>query len=200
MPAHPTLAITGASGYVGGRVARRLADLGIPTRLIVRDPRRAPELLGAHVVTAGYGSADAADALAGVHTLFMVSAAESATRREEQRQFVDAAAAVGVQHLVYLSFISAAADNVFTLGRDHWHTEQHIRGRGLRFTFFRDNLYADFLPALAGDDGVIRGPAGTGTTGAVARDDVVDVASAILTDPSGHERATYRLTGPAGSR
>lgn len=32
------LAVTGASGQVGGRVAARLANLGRKQRLIVRDP------------------------------------------------------------------------------------------------------------------------------------------------------------------
>jgi NAD(P)H dehydrogenase (quinone) len=38
------IAVTGATGVVGGRVARRLADLGVAQRLVVRDPARAPDL------------------------------------------------------------------------------------------------------------------------------------------------------------
>jgi len=40
------LAVTGATGALGGRVVRALADLGIPQRLIVRDAGRAPKLDG----------------------------------------------------------------------------------------------------------------------------------------------------------
>jgi uncharacterized protein YbjT (DUF2867 family) len=36
------IAVTGATGQVGGRVARRLSDRGIVQRLVVRDPARAP--------------------------------------------------------------------------------------------------------------------------------------------------------------
>ena len=61
--------------------------------------------------------------------------------------------------LVYLSFLNAAPDATFTLARDHWATEQHIRASGLDFTFLRMNLYMDFIPAMA-VDGVIRGPGG----------------------------------------
>ena len=44
-PAHmPSIAITGATGVVGGGTAARLAARGVPTRLIVRDPSRAPAL------------------------------------------------------------------------------------------------------------------------------------------------------------
>jgi uncharacterized protein YbjT (DUF2867 family) len=38
------IAVTGASGAVGGRVAKRLADHGVALRLIVRDASRAPKL------------------------------------------------------------------------------------------------------------------------------------------------------------
>ena len=58
MPAVP-LAITGSTGQLGGRVARRLADAGVPQRLLVRDPARAPQLPGATAVRASYGDADA---------------------------------------------------------------------------------------------------------------------------------------------
>ena len=37
-----TIAVTGASGVLGGRVAARLSAAGAPLRLVVRDPERAP--------------------------------------------------------------------------------------------------------------------------------------------------------------
>jgi len=40
----PLIAVTGATGELGGRVAARLAKLGIAQRLVVRDPKRAPRL------------------------------------------------------------------------------------------------------------------------------------------------------------
>ena len=44
------IAVTGATGELGGRVARGLAALGAPQRLIVRDPARAPRLAHTEVV------------------------------------------------------------------------------------------------------------------------------------------------------
>jgi uncharacterized protein YbjT (DUF2867 family) len=49
---------------------------------------------------------------------------------------------------------------------------------------------------MVGDDGVIRGPAGDGRVSAVARDDVADVAAAVLRSPDDHAGSTYDLTGP----
>ncbi len=43
----PVIAVTGATGVVGGSVARRLANGGIAQRLIVRSPGRTPALPGA---------------------------------------------------------------------------------------------------------------------------------------------------------
>jgi NAD(P)H dehydrogenase (quinone) len=191
------LVITGATGRLGGRVAARVAAAGIPQRLIVRDPARAPRLPGAEVRQADYGDPAALlRALDGAGTVFMVSGAETPKRVAQHRTFVDAAATVGARHLVYTSFQGAAPDAVFTLARDHWATEEHIRASGLAFTFLRNSLYADFLPFLIGDDGVIRGPAGDGRAAVVTQDDIADAAVAVLRDPAAHTGRTYDLTGP----
>jgi len=192
-----TLAVTGATGGLGGRVARALAARGIAQRLLVRDPARAPQLPGATVARTTYGDrAAAVAALDGVETLLMVSAAETEDRLAEHRAFVDAAVQAGVQHVVYTSFYGAAADCTFTLGRDHWFTEEHLRASGMGFTFLRDNLYLDFLPHMVGEDDVLRGPAGDGRLAAVTRDDVAASALAVLLSPGEHVGATYDLTGP----
>lgn len=195
-PDIPTVAVTGSTGAVGGQVARGLAQAGVAQRLVVRDASRAPRLDGAIAVVAEYRDRDASrTALQGVQTLLMVSAAESEDRLDEHRAFVDAAAEAGVQHVVYTSFAGASADSVFTLGRDHFHTEEHIRASGMRWTFLRDNFYLDFVPFFTGDDGVIRGPAGDGRAAMVARADVARVALAVLQDPAAHLDATYEITG-----
>ena len=186
------LALTGATGSLGGRVATALSNL--QPRLLVRDPSRAPR--GFEQVTACSYDAPPAEALEGVTTLFMVSAAEAADRREQHRSMIAAAAAAGVQHLVYTSFAGAAPDATFTLGRDHWDAETAIRESGMAFTLLRDNFYADLLPHFADAEGVIRGPAGEGRVAAVARADVADVAAAVLRSPAEHAGATYVLSGP----
>jgi NAD(P)H dehydrogenase (quinone) len=193
------IAVTGATGGLGGRVARRLADRGVRQRLVVRDPDRAPALDGAEVAeaAAGYDDRDGLRrALEGAGTLFMVSASEDPDRMRLHRNVVGAAADAGVGRVVYTSFYGAAPDCTFTFGRDHWHTEELIRGSGLGHTFLRDSLYIDFLPLMVGADGVIRGPAGDGRVAAVARDDIADVAAAVLTAGDGHDGRTYDMTGP----
>ncbi|MGW0805741.1 SDR family oxidoreductase [Nonomuraea sp. NPDC002799] len=188
---------TGASGRLGGRIAALLSQAGAEQRLVSRHADRVAPLPGAGAVSADYGDPAAVrQALDGASTVLFVSASESADRLDRHRTFVEAARDARVTHLVYISFYGAAPDATFTLARDHWATEQHIRGSGLPFTFLRDNLYADFLPGMADDDGVIRGPAGQGRVAAVAQDDIAAAAATVLLDPGAHEGATYDLTGP----
>lgn len=197
MTALPPLAVTGVTGTVGRLTAALLAAEDLPLRLLARSPERAPHLPGAVAVRCSYGDRKTARAaLAGVETLFMVSAAENAERLAEHRAFVDAAAEAGVRHLVYTSFFGAAPDATFTLARDHYATEEHIKEAGIPHTFLRDNLYLDFVENLVGDDGVIRGPAGHGRAAMVARADVARVAATVLRHPERHRDTTYDLTGP----
>jgi NAD(P)H dehydrogenase (quinone) len=190
------IAVTGATGELGGRVARRLAERGVPLRLVVRDPERAPAVDGAEVaVSAGYHDADAmAEAVRGCDTVFLVSGRESPNRLDEHKSAVDAIASSGAERIVYTSFANASPDTAFILGRQHHYTEEHIRASGLEYTFLRDNLYLDFVPFFATPEGVIAAPAGDGAAAFVARDDVADVAAVVLTE-AGHHGQAYTLTG-----
>ncbi|VEG75309.1 Quinone oxidoreductase 2 [Actinomyces slackii] len=195
----PIIAVTGATGKIGGMVVDLLRARGLSPRLLVRDASRAPQWAD-DVAVAEYGDRPAVRAaLEGVDALLMVSAAESEDRLEQHRAFIAEAAAAGVRHVVYTSFLAASPRATFTLSRTHWHTEQALRDSGMAFTFLRDSFYADFFIELAAE-GAITGPAGQGRVAAVARDDVAACAAAVLLDlASGkgdHAGAAYDLTGP----
>jgi NAD(P)H dehydrogenase (quinone) len=198
------IAVTGATGALGRRVADRLATAGdVDLRLVVRDPARAPEVAGADVVANPGGYADGAGfaaALEGVHTLYLVSAAEAEDRLSQHYTAVDAAAAAGVQRIVYTSFLQARPDSTFTLGRQHALTEERIRATGVPATFLRHGFYADFVPFFAtreGDRAVIAAPAGQGRASFVSRDDLADVAAAVLLDESGRlDGQALEVSGP----
>jgi len=198
------IGVTGATGIVGGRVAALLAERGHPQRLVVRDAARVPRLAGAEVgVAADYGAGDEMRrALEGVETLFLVPGREAPDRVRQHTTAVDAAVAAGVRRIVYLSFLAASPTATFTLARQHWATEQHIRTSGVAsFTFLRMSLYLDFIPSMVSPEGVIVGPAGGGRVGALLRSDVAAAAVAVLTGvgegaaSSSHDGRTYDLTG-----
>jgi len=194
--ARPTIAVTGATGALGGAVARELAAMGVPQVLVVRDPARAPALAGAQVRCAAYEQVDAlASALEGVQTLFLVSGHEAPDRLALHRGAVDAARRAGVHRVVYTSFMGAAPQASFPYARDHSLTEQAIRSAGMVLTALRNSLYADVAPLFVGDDGVIRAPAGSGRVAWVARADVARLAGVLLTTP-GHEHQVYDVSGP----
>jgi NAD(P)H dehydrogenase (quinone) len=198
------IGVTGATGALGRRVVDRLAASDdVDLRLVVRDPARAPEVPGADVVAnpGGYSDGDGLrEALSGVHTLYLVSAAESEDRLSQHYTAVDAAAAAGVQRIVYTSFLQARPDSTFTLGRQHALTEERIRATGVPATFLRHSFYADFVPFFAtreGDRAVIAAPAGEGRASFVSRDDLADVAAAVLLDDSGRlDGQALEVTGP----
>ena len=196
-----TIAVTGVTGHVGSRVAAGLEERGIEVRHLLRNAAKADRFPAGRTFVAEYGDAqDARTALTGADLLFMVSAAESEDRMEQQHTFIDAAAASGVQHVVYTSFLGASPEATFTFARTHFDTEEHIKASGMAWTFLRDSFYLDLLPMFAGDDGVIRGPGGDGRVGAVIRDDVARSAVAVLADEHAGQRShagrTYELTGP----
>jgi uncharacterized protein YbjT (DUF2867 family) len=132
----------------------------------------------------------------GMRTVFVVPVRERPDRAAVHAATVDAAVAAGAEHLVYLSFVHTSATATFTLSRDHFATEQHIRRSGAAFTFVRASAFHEVAHYLVGPDDVIRGPAGSGRVAFVGKNDVADVLSAVLMNPSAHRDAAYELTGP----
>jgi len=198
------IAVTGATGALGRRVVDRLAGRDdVRLRLVVRDAARAPRVPGAEVAAVPAGYADAPGltaALSGVHTLYLVSAAEAEDRLQQHLTAVAAAAAAGVQRVVYTSFLGAAPDAVFTLARQHAATEAALAATGVRTTVLRHAMYADFVPFFAvAEDGraVIAAPADDGRASFVSRDDLADVAAAVLGEDSpALDGAVLDVTGP----
>ncbi len=188
------IGVTGSTGQLGCRVATRLAALGQAQRLIVRDLARAPRLAGAEMVQASYEDGPSMRAaLSGIQTLFLVSG-YGHTRLEQHYSAIDAASAAGVERIVYTSFLAAAPLATFTHAREHYLTEERIRASRCRYTFLRPTFYLDRAPRWFSSEGVIQGPAGNGTITWVSRDDLADVAVAVLTT-SGHDGASYEITG-----
>ena len=193
----PLIAVSGATGQLGGRVARLLGAAGVRQRLIVRDAARAPALAGADVAVVG-GFEDEAgmrEALAGVDTFLLVPGHETSDRVAAHRIAIGAAVAAGVRRIVQLSFVGAAPDATFTYARHHWATEEDVRASGVSWTIARMNFYLDVLPHFVLPTGDIAGPAGDGKVAAVSRDDVAAAVAALLTT-GGHDGEVLELTGP----
>jgi nucleoside-diphosphate-sugar epimerase len=108
-----TVFVTGASGFIGGKLAERLLAEGRPVRLLARRPLPALEKLGAEIVPGDLGNLAALQrGCAGVGTVFHVAGrvgvwgpAEDFFRVnvEGTRQVIAAGRAAGVPRLVYTS-------------------------------------------------------------------------------------------------
>ncbi|MER5519408.1 NAD(P)H-binding protein [Streptomyces sp. NPDC002763] len=198
---HATVAVTGVTGALGSRIAARLADRGVPQLLVGRNPDRMPELPGAQRRgPAAYADAYAMrEALEGASTLILVSAHRTGRRLEEHATAVEAAIAVGVDRVLYVSLVGAAPTATYLNARDQWLTEQFLAEAGIRHTVLRAGFYTSAPAALADEEFVVGGPAPTGRAAFVTHEDIADVITAVALDEgprSEHDGATLEITGP----
>lgn len=193
----PKIAVTGVTGNLGGMVSGLCKKNGIEVRNLARNVEKAEKLGFSNVFKSSYDkSEDTVKSLEGIEVLFMVSGSENPNRVQQHKDFIDAAKVAGVSHIIYLSFYNASKNSIFTLGRDHYATEEYIKENGFKYTFLRDNFYADFFVDLCREYGEIKGPAGNGKVSAVVRSDVSEVAAKILENLGKWENQTLNMTGP----
>ncbi|GAB2752516.1 SDR family oxidoreductase [Salinifilum aidingensis] len=193
------VAVTGATGALGSRIAARLADRGAPQLLLSRTPSRVPELPGAEVRgPAVYDDEPAMRAaLEGASTLVLISSHPTGKRLEEHAAAVRAGAEVGVDRVLYVSLIGAAPTATYRNARDHWLTEQFLAGSGVRHTIFRSGIYASTPAALADEGMAVRGPGGAGRVAFVTHDDIAEaIANVALDDSPEHDGEVLEVTGP----
>lgn len=190
--------LTGATGTVGGEVARLLA----PThrvRLLARDPARlsvsGPRV---EVAAASYQDHDALlRACTGVHTAFLVTGDPTG---DDDARFLAAATAAGVRHVVKLSAYAAGDPQAVDLITD-WQRacERAIERSGLAWTFLRPRAFMTNTLAWAPSiraEGVVRALNGQAANACIDPRDIAEVAALALTAP-GHQGRVYPLTGPA---
>jgi NAD(P)H dehydrogenase (quinone) len=198
------IAITGASGGLGRRVAELVLEQYDPSEvlLLTRTPDKLKDLakLGARVEKASFKNPTGLkQVLVGVERLLLISTDAVGSRVELHRQAIAAARHAGVWHVAYTSVAQPSSDNPSLVVPDHAQTEQALRESGMDWTFLRNNLYAEALIPAAADgaaDGAWATNAAGGAAAYVSRNDCARAAAAVLlTD--GHEKETYDITGPA---
>ncbi len=199
------IAITGASGQYG-----RLATQGLIARgragdliLMSRSPDKLADLaaLGCEVRYGDYDKPESLSAaMRGADKLLLISGTRVGARVVQHKAAIEAAAAAGVVHAAYTSFIGIDDPaNPAEVRHDHIETERLIRASGMAHTFLRDAHYADAMIVMAGP-GVMASRkwfsnSALGREAMVWRDDCAACAVAVL-DETGHENRTYNITGP----
>ena len=197
-----TVAITGASGGFGRRVAELLLNQMAPADLLLltRTPDALKDLAkrGVDVRKASFKNPTGLKAdLQGVERLLMISIDAGPKRLELQRQAVAVAKTAGVDHVVYTSMAQPSADNPSFVIPDHAATESALRESGMAWTFLRNNVYAEGT-VIAAESALRAGRlvtnAGDGGTAYVSRHDCARAAAAVLAT-DGHEKTAYDITG-----
>jgi NAD(P)H dehydrogenase (quinone) len=195
------IAVTGASGRIGGQVVDLLAAgrdhdiVAISRRAAIRTSSPA-----VRVAVADYDDRSALHAaLRDVNALVFISSDGEAWKVLIHHQNVIAAAAeAGVSHIVALSGLDADLDSPFCYAVTYAYTEQLLRESGCRFSIARASIYTEFLMAWltqARELGQLRLPAAEGRISLVSRHDVAHcLAKLASVPPTGTQ---HEITGPA---
>jgi len=146
-PARRSILVTGATGYVGGRLAPYLLGRGYRVRCLVRDPGRLEGREWADAVEVATGDLlrpqTLAAALSGVEVAYYLvhSMARGSGFRERDvtaaRAFGHAAAAAGVARIIYLGGLGDPASDLSDHLRSRQETGAALREAGVPVTEFR---------------------------------------------------------------
>jgi NAD(P)H dehydrogenase (quinone) len=199
------IVITGASGNYGRGVTDRLIaqERAQDLILITRKPEKLSQR-AAQGCTVRYGDFDKPEtleqAVQGADKMLLISGTRVGARVVQHKAAIDAAAAAGVGHVIYTSFIGIDDPaNPAEVRHDHIETEALIRASGCGWTMLRDAHYADAMVLMMGPNVIQTGQwfsnAGEGREAMVWRDDCIESAVAVLTG-EGHEGQIYNITGP----
>jgi NAD(P)H dehydrogenase (quinone) len=194
--------VTGASGQLGRLVAEELLER-VPADELIFVTRHPDALdhLTARGATVRHGDFDAPESLAGAFAggerMLLISTLSIGRRSGQNRAAIEAAAAAGVQHVVYTSFPKPEAGHpVGPIATEHGETEAILHDSGLAWTVLRFATFAELqVPpgALAVAGGKLYTNAGEGRLASVSRRDCARAAAAVLAG-EGHAGQTYNVT------
>jgi NADH dehydrogenase len=204
--------VVGATGTLGGTIAKRLAEQGKQVRALVRPQSDAADLkrLGIETVLGDLKEpASLERACEGAEAL--VTTANSAGRGGEDnvesveeggnRNLVDAAKAAGVRQFVFTSALGSSLDSPVPFMRGKAVAEQHLRESGVPFTILMPNLFMEvWCPNVVGNAAMAGRPVvlvgeGTRKHSMISIEDVAAFAVATVGNDAARNR-TLVLGGP----
>ena len=146
-PESPLILITGATGYIGGRLVPRLLEAGFRVRCLVRDGSRLQgrawrdqvELVEGDVLRPDSLTAAMEGAVAAYYLVHSLGAGADFSTRDTQaaRNFGAAAKAAGVGRIIYLGGLGDPATALSAHLRSRHQTGDTLRESGVSVTEFR---------------------------------------------------------------
>jgi uncharacterized protein YbjT (DUF2867 family) len=204
--------VVGATGLLGSTITHRLLADGHAVRILGRPGSDYAALVQAGAELAEGDLKDPPSlrrACTGVATV--ITTANSAGRGgsdtvesveiEGNRHLVDAAAASGVDHFIFISALGAAEDSPIPFMRGKALAEHYLRESGVPFTILQPNIFLDVWAGM-----LVLGPAATGRPvtligegmrrhAMIAVRDVASFTIACVGNAAAHNR-TLMLGGP----
>ena len=139
--------VTGATGYIGGRIVPRLLDMGYRVRCLVRDPARLqgrPWQAGVEIVAGDVLKPETlGPAMAGVSVAYYLVHSLAAGHDFHERDmraataFGEAAMAAGVERVIFLGGLAEASPALSEHLRSRQQTGDALRATGIPVTEFR---------------------------------------------------------------
>jgi uncharacterized protein YbjT (DUF2867 family) len=193
------ICITGAGGTVGREVVKQLKLAKVPFRVAYFSPEKVEAALanGIEAVTIDYNRPETLrSAFQGCDKLFLLGP-NALNQTQLELNAVEAAKAVGVQHIVKQSVMGAEAED-FSLALLHRPVEQAIESSGMTWTFLRPSSFMQnvvtFMSETIKAESAFYSASDAGKIAHVDVRDIAAVAVKALTEPT-HGGRAYTLTG-----
>lgn len=211
--------ITGATGYIGQHLVRRLVVQGERPRCLVRDPRKAQRLFPGADLEIVQGDttdpASLAEAVKGVetivHTAFMTADRKEGpgnrydeTNVQGTGHLIAAAESAGVQRMIELSGLGTKPDKPGSYMQGRYLAEQRLKESQLDWTILRPSvLFGKDAPFIKGLSELIEHSPVVPLIGGgkvmfqpIYVEDVVSVIMWVLARPEQSSRQTFTIGGP----
>ncbi|MBW8484568.1 SDR family oxidoreductase [Actinomadura parmotrematis] len=192
------IVVTGATGNVGRRLVRALADGGEKVTAVSRGAAELPD--GVRHVRADLGdAASLKGALDGADALFLLIAGEQLVSGEAPERLLEVAEGAGVRRVVLLSSQATVTRPGLVSHARLRAFEDAVRSANAEATVLRPGGFASNSFAWAESVRTrrrVEAPFGGVALPLVDPHDIADVAAAVLRE-DGHAGRAYTLTGPA---
>jgi uncharacterized protein YbjT (DUF2867 family) len=205
--------VTGATGYIASRLIPRLLEAGYRVRCLARDPRRLAgrswfpqvEILQGDVTV----PSTLARAMDGVYTAYYLihnmshGHGYTALELDSARAFTTAAAAAGVQHIIYLGGLADPEQHIAPHMRSRIETGRVLREGNVPVTEFRAGVIAgsgsisfEMIRFMTELFPIVPGPTWMkNRSQPIAMQNVIDYLFAALTNPNGRG-GIFEIGGP----
>lgn len=205
--------LTGATGFVGGNLLRRMLKGKLSVRCLVRTPEKAEKLKTLGVETAIGDITDKSSilkAMEGVETVVHLvgilvevgKATFDLLHTEGTRNMVEAAKEKGIKRFIHMSALGARKDARSKYHKTKWAAEEIVRNSGLDYAVFmpsvifgrEDNFTNMFAKAIKLSPFIMMPGDGKNKMQPVSAIDVAEAITAAVVDK--RFAGTYELGGP----